>query len=167
VCVVLATGPGNLPAVWVWTARMGQFGSRPVQKPDQQLLGTPNQEPYPSTCRLCWVWLDASVPITGSGYLVCIWMVALRYPTVNRNILTLGRHCSCSMLWPPIYSIKRDPRSLHNFDNMSPRSVNHSSPCIFGNLSGDWLQPFINEVQAAFIVQRESDTLPARIWKWA
>jgi len=29
--LVLATGPGNPPAVWVWTAKMGRFRYRPVQ----------------------------------------------------------------------------------------------------------------------------------------
>jgi hypothetical protein len=29
--LVLGKGPGNLPAVRVWTAKTGQFGFRPVQ----------------------------------------------------------------------------------------------------------------------------------------
>ena len=36
--IVLPTGPGNPPAVRVWTAKMGHFGSRPVQKPDPLTL---------------------------------------------------------------------------------------------------------------------------------
>jgi hypothetical protein len=47
--LVLATGPGNLPAVRVRTAKTVQFGSRQVQKPNPQLLGGPNPDPYPST----------------------------------------------------------------------------------------------------------------------
>jgi hypothetical protein len=37
--VVLATGLGNPPAVWVWTGKMVRFGSKPVQKPDPLCLG--------------------------------------------------------------------------------------------------------------------------------
>jgi len=38
--------------------------------------------------------------------------------------------------------------------------------CILGNLSGDWLQPFINEVLAVFWVKNNSNMLPAPSWKW-
>ena len=65
--VVLATGPGNPPPVWVWTVKTGRFGSRPSQKPDPQLLGGPNPDPYPSTRGFRRVWLDPSVPISGSA----------------------------------------------------------------------------------------------------
>ena len=65
--VVLATGPGNPPAVQVLTAKTGGFGSRPVRKPDQLTLGGPSLDPYPSTRGFRRIWLDPSVPITGSG----------------------------------------------------------------------------------------------------
>jgi hypothetical protein len=68
--IVLATGPGNLPAVRVWTAKMGQFSSRTVQKPDPQTLGGSNPEPYPSTRGFRRVWLDPSVPISGAAFQV-------------------------------------------------------------------------------------------------
>ena len=68
--VVLATCPGNLPAVRVWTAKTGRFGSRPVQKPDLLTLGRPNPDRYPSTRRFRWVWRDLSVPISGSAFRV-------------------------------------------------------------------------------------------------
>ena len=32
--LVSATGPGNQPGIWVWTAKTDQLSSRPVQKPD-------------------------------------------------------------------------------------------------------------------------------------
>jgi len=65
--VVIATGPGNPPLVWVWTAKTGQRGSRPVQKPDPRTLGGPNPDPYPSTRGFPRVWLDPSVPISCSA----------------------------------------------------------------------------------------------------
>jgi hypothetical protein len=68
--LVLATGPGNPPAVRVWTAKTGRFGSRPVQKPDPLTLGGPNPDPYPSTRGFRRVWLDPSVPISGSAFRV-------------------------------------------------------------------------------------------------
>jgi hypothetical protein len=37
--LVLATGLGNPPAVWVLTGGSVQFGSRPGQKPDPHCLG--------------------------------------------------------------------------------------------------------------------------------
>jgi len=45
--VVLATGPGNPPAVGDWTGTTVQFGSRTVQRPDLLLLGGANPAPYP------------------------------------------------------------------------------------------------------------------------
>jgi len=68
--LVQATGAGNPPAVRVWTAETGRFGSRPIQKPEQLTLGGPNPDPYPSTRGICRVWLDPSVPISGSAFQV-------------------------------------------------------------------------------------------------
>jgi len=65
--VMLGMGPGNPSAVQVWTAKRGQFGSRPVQKPDPLNLGGPNPDPYPSTGSFHEVWLDPSCPIFGSA----------------------------------------------------------------------------------------------------
>ena len=91
--VVLATGPGNLPVVRVWTGKTVRFGSRTVQTPDPPLLGGPNPALYPSTHRLCRVWLDPSGPISGSAFLVILFMVTFRYLTVNCNILNMVLHC--------------------------------------------------------------------------
>jgi hypothetical protein len=90
--LVLATGPGNPPAVRVRTGKTVRFGSRTVQKPDPQRLGGPNPDPYLSTRGFCRVWLDPSVPISGSVFRVFLFMVAFRYPTVNRKILTFAHH---------------------------------------------------------------------------
>jgi hypothetical protein len=68
--LVLATGPGNPPAVQVWTPKTGRFGSRIILKPDLQTLGGPNPDPYPSTHGFDGVWLDPSVLISGSVYRV-------------------------------------------------------------------------------------------------
>ena len=68
--LVLATGPGNPAAVRVWPAKTGRFSSRPVQKPDHLSLGGLNPDPYLSTPRLCRVWLDPSVPMSGSAFRV-------------------------------------------------------------------------------------------------
>jgi hypothetical protein len=68
--LVLATGPGNPPAVRVWTAKTGRFGSRTVQKPDPQTLGVPNPDPYLSTRGFRRVLVDLSVPISGSAFRV-------------------------------------------------------------------------------------------------
>jgi len=68
--LVLAMGLGNLPAVQVWTAKRGWFSSRPVQKSALLTLGGTNPDPYPSTRRVHWVWLDPSVPISSSAFWV-------------------------------------------------------------------------------------------------
>jgi hypothetical protein len=47
--VMLATGPGYPPAVRVWTGKTDYFSFRPVQKPDPEHLGGPNQHPYQLT----------------------------------------------------------------------------------------------------------------------
>ena len=87
--LVLATDPGNSPAVRVWTRKKIQFSSRTVQRPNSLLLGGPNLALYPSTLGFRQVWLDLSGPISGFAFRVVLGMVAFRYPTVNRKILTM------------------------------------------------------------------------------
>jgi len=70
VSLVLATVPGNPPAVQVWTTKTGRFGSRTIKKPNPQTLGGPNPDPYLSTRGLRWIWLDPSIPISGSAFRV-------------------------------------------------------------------------------------------------
>jgi len=67
-CLVLETGPGNRPAVWIWTAQLDRFGSRPVQNPNQLTLGGNTPDPYPSTCGFHRVWVDPLVPIPGFAF---------------------------------------------------------------------------------------------------
>ena len=68
ISLVLAIGPGNLPAVWVWTVKTVQFGSKPIQNPDPRHLGRPNTDPYLSTRGVWQVWLDPLVPISDSSF---------------------------------------------------------------------------------------------------
>jgi hypothetical protein len=100
--LVLAMGLGNRPAVRVWTGKMVLFCSRPVQKPDLQLLGGPNPYPYPSTRGFCRVWLDLSVAITGSHFRVFLFMVPVRYVTVMCKISTLVHHSLYWFHWLPL-----------------------------------------------------------------
>jgi len=74
--VVLATDPGNSAAVRVRTGYTVWFGSRTVQKRDSQLLGEPNPYTYLSNRRFCRVWLDPSIPISGSHFRIFLFMVA-------------------------------------------------------------------------------------------
>ena len=87
--LVLAPVPGNLPAVRVWTAKTGRFGSRTVQNPGPLQLGGPNPNLYPSTRWFCLVWLVPSVPISSFAFPVSLFIVAFRYATVKRKILTM------------------------------------------------------------------------------
>ena len=102
--LVLATGPGNVPVVRVSTGKTVLFGSKPIQKPDPELLCGPNLYPYPSTHGLCRVWLDPSVPVSGSPSRVFLSMVAVRYVTVMCKILTLVHHSLYLFHWRPLYS---------------------------------------------------------------
>ena len=78
---MLATGPGNAPAVRIWTGNMVWFIPRPVQNLNLQILGRPNPYPYPSTHGFCWVWLYPSVPISSSCFLVFLFMVISNNPS--------------------------------------------------------------------------------------
>jgi len=91
ICIVLATGPGNQPAVGVWTGQTVLFASRNAQKRDLLVVGGPNPAPYPSTIAFCWVWLDTSGPTTGFPFRVVPFLVAFRYQDVNREILAMVR----------------------------------------------------------------------------
>jgi len=86
VCFVWATGPENLPTVWLGTANTGRFGSRAVQQPHLLPLGRRNTNAYPSTCGFCRVGLDLSVPISGSAFRVSFFIVNIRYSNINCKI---------------------------------------------------------------------------------
>jgi len=109
---VLATGPGNPPAIQVSNRKMVRFGSRRLQKPDPELLGGANPHPYSSNHRLCWVWLDPSVPVSGSLIRVFLFMVAVIYVTVMCKILTLVHHSLYWFHWQPLYSKQGETCSI-------------------------------------------------------
>jgi len=88
-------------------------------------------------------------------------MVTYRDQTVDRKILTMVRHCSFSMCWPPLMSKDGETPSLPRPGNERQQNVNDLWYCIMGNLSGNWLQTVINEVLASIIGKRGSDMLPA------
>ena len=159
-------GPGDPPLVRVWTGTMVWFGSRTVPKPDPLLPGGPNAALYPSTCRCRRVWLDPSGPISSFEFRVILLIVAFRYSTVNCKILTMVRHCSFWIYWPPLWSKYVDKRSLTQPGNEHQQSVNDCRSCILGNQSGHRLQIVITEELASFIGRSRSDPLPAPSWKW-
>jgi hypothetical protein len=84
--IVLATGPGNQAAVWVWTGKTVRFGSRPIQTTNPERLGGPNPQPRLSTRRFCRVWLDPSVPISSFHFRVFLFMVTVICYCYDQNI---------------------------------------------------------------------------------
>jgi len=158
--VVLATGPGNPPAVYVWTGTTVRLGSRTDQQHEPLFPGGPNAALYPSICGFRRVWLDPSGPISGYAFRVGPFMVAFRYPTFNRKILTMVRQCSFWMYWPPLQSKYVDRRSLPHPGNERQWSVNDFRSSILDTQSRHWLQIVIIEVLASFIGESKCDTLP-------
>jgi len=135
--LVLVTVLGNPPTARVRTRQTVRFGSRIVQKPDQLSLGGPNPDPYTSTCGFCRVWLYASVPISGCVFQVFLFMVAFRYPTPNRKIMTLVRHCPFRVNRLPLKLQTWETCSLPHPEHDSQQRVNDICSCIMGNLGGD------------------------------
>jgi hypothetical protein len=144
--LLLATGPGHLPAVRVRTSETVQFGAKPGQKPDWLHFGAPNSDLNSSTRRCCRVCLDPPVPISGSGLWVTLFMVAFRNHIENRKILTLLDRCPFLMYGPPLKSKTSDNRTLPHPENESQRRVNHFCYCSWGYLTSNWIQTFINAV---------------------
>jgi len=101
-------GPGNPQEVRVWIRKIVLFGSRPIQKPDPEILGWPNPYLYPLIHRFCGVWVDSSVPVSSSPFRVSLFMVAVRYVTVMCKILTLVQHSLYCFHWQPVYSKQGD-----------------------------------------------------------
>jgi len=164
--LVLATGPGNPPAVRVCLAKMGRFGPRPVQKPDRPSLGRPNLDSYPSTCGFCWVWLDQSVPMSGSAFWVFLFMVTFRYPTVHCNILTLVYHWLFEMYCLPLYSKDEETPFRPNSKTEHQQSVNDFRSSKSSNYNVIWSLLSRIDILAACISKKDSLTLPASFWIW-
>jgi len=161
---VLATDPGNPPAVWDWSGKTDRIGCRTVQKPDLLLLGSANRAPYPSTRGYGWVWPDLSGPISSSAFRVFLFMVAFRYPTVNCKILTVVLHFHFLMYWQPLYSKQGERRSMPHPAYERQSSVNNWSSCILGNLNGAWSHVSINKWLAACMSKYANDIAVIVSW---
>jgi len=79
---------------------MVRFGSRTIPDPDPQRFGGPNPATFPSPREFRKVWLDMSVPISGSPFRVVRSMVAFCDSTVNLEVLKMVPHCSFWIYWP-------------------------------------------------------------------
>jgi len=91
--IVLVTGLGNWPVVKASSTKIAMFGSWHACVLTLLPVGVITPDMYLSTCS-CWcVWLDPSVPISGSALQVLQFIVACRYATAKHKILTLVGHC--------------------------------------------------------------------------
>ena len=63
-------------------------------------------------------------------------MVAFRYATVHRQILTLVRYGLVSTFWPPQWAKQTDSRAQPHPANGSQLSINNFWSSIVGNKSG-------------------------------
>jgi len=102
-----------------------------------------------------------SVPISSFVFRVFLFMVAFRYPTANRKILTFAGDCPVRMNRPPLSLKTRDTCSVPHPEHDSHRRVKDFWSCFISNLGGDWMQTIINEVLAVFQTKRDSNTLLA------
>jgi hypothetical protein len=164
--VVLATGPGNPPAVRVWNATMGRFGSWPVQKPDLQTFGRPIPCPYLSTHGFRRVWADPSVAISGCAFRVSHlwshsdvlmlnvkywhWCVTVHFRHVG-HLDVQNQHTHA-----PNHILKM---SVCRASTERQQCVNDIWSCIFSNMSGTWLQASMKKDMAAFIGRYVRDIL--------
>jgi hypothetical protein len=89
------------------------------------------------------------------GYRVFLFMVAFWYPDGNDKMLTLVNHFSFLIYRPPLELETREIGFLPHPDNQSQRVMK-----ILGNLSGSWMETFINEVYDTFIRITVSGSLP-------
>jgi len=158
-------GPGNPPAVGVWAAETGQFGSRPVKKADPLNFGRPNQDPYPSTCGFCQVWLDPSVPISSSEFQVShLWshsdmlqiIVEYWHWYITVHFRCIGRIGDHNVQTHTAY------HSLDMSVNEASTIVRRVSWVIWGATG----YTVINIVVATVLAKRESEMLPTPSWKW-
>jgi hypothetical protein len=93
--LVLATGPGS-----DWKDFSIPFQNRPRPRSTASRWATPG--PVPINPRVLSVWLDLSVQISSSVFRVFLCMVAFKYPTVNRKILTFAHHWPFQKNRPPL-----------------------------------------------------------------
>jgi len=121
--LVLATGLGNLPAVWVWTARTDRFGSRPGQKPDPLTHGGPSTDPYQLTREFCRVWLDPSVTIFSSAF----WVSHLWSHSDMLQCIVKYWHWYCTLHFRPISHLDVQNKHTHAPNHILKMSVKRVS----------------------------------------
>jgi len=130
VLLLWATGPGDPPAVWVWTRSMVGFGFKTVHKPNWLHLGRANLYLYSSSGGDSRGWLTLLGPISGSRFRVALILVIFRHHTVKCKILTLIHHCLCLLYWLSIKSQSIERRFLLYPEPECQWSVNDFSSSI-------------------------------------
>ena len=163
--LVLARGPGNLPTVQVRKAKQFSW----VPDPSKILTHRPLVgETLTSTCKpagfaglgltcrfqslvllfqFFYIWSHSDILLLTAKY--WLWYVIVIFWCIGR-----------------LYNQKRETHSLPHHENERHWSVKDIWSRIFGNLSGDWVQTFINEVLATFVGKLACNTLPAPFGKW-
>ena len=128
--MVLAMGPGDPPAVQVWTAKTGLFSSRPIQKSEPLTIGGPNPDPYPWTCGIWRVGLNPLVPISNSVFRVPqLWW----HSNMLLSIVTYGHWYGTVCFWN-IGHLNAHNKHKHGPYHILKMSVNGAST-IFGRVS--------------------------------
>jgi len=160
-------GPGNPPAVQVWTRTIGRFSSRRIQQSDMLSLGRSTLDPYSSTCGCLQAWLDGSVPISGSEF----WILHIcSHPDMLQLVIEYS-HWYYTVHFPCIVHLN-DPNKLTQLPyHLLKMSINIEST-IFCRVSWvicgcDRSYPAINSVLVAFIetLASEMRTTPSSKWQ--
>jgi hypothetical protein len=87
-------------------------------------------------------------------------------PLVSAVIEKLVAHCCAEpRYWQPVKGKYQTMQSLPHSENECQQTMNDFWLFILSNLCGDWLQPSINELLAAFRGQKNRNTLPAPAWE--
>jgi hypothetical protein len=146
---------------------MGQFGSRPRQKPDLMTLGRLHLDPYVSTHGFCRDGLDVSVPISGLEFRIShLWL----YSEMLLLIIKYW-HRYVKVHLGGIGHLNDQNEKTHVRYYILKMSIirarmiiGHASWVILG---GDMLNTVMNIVLATNIAKRESEMLPTPSWNWA
>ena len=140
--LVLATGWGNPPVVWILIRWIVRFGFRPVQKSDLHLVGGPIPDPDLSPHGFLWVWLDLLVQISSTVHRVSLFMVAFRHSTDTNKIVTLVWQYNFEIYWLHLWPKQTGTWSLPNPGNARQRNVDHVLSLIVCNQSVDCCRHF-------------------------
>jgi hypothetical protein len=93
------------------------------------------------------------------------FIVAFRYASDNRILLILIHQSVFLLYWQHQRSKWVDTRTMPHSENEHQQSVNYCWSHILGNLVGDRFNTVINNVLAALIAKRKSQTLSIPSWK--